>query len=649
MAETAPYGTWRSPISAARIASGSVSLAGPRYGPGGDVIWLEGRPQEGGRYVPVRRDGEGRCTDLTPEGFNVRNRVHEYGGGAWTLVGESLICSSYEDQRLHRVDLHPDGPRAPVAITAEPETPAAVRFADADPAPDTGAIVCVRESHGEGEAVNEIVWIDLTGNAGGTEPVVIATGNDFYAAPRISPDGSRIAWFEWSHPRMPWDGTELWVAELAPGGEVAGARRVAGGPSESIWQPGWSPSGELHWVSDESGWWNLYSEGAGALAPDEAEFGYPHWVFGGSTYAFTGEGEIVCLRVDRADERLCLLRDGRAEPFDLPYTSYGFPSIAVRGRRALFAAAGPSEDRAVIELDLDTGEPRVLHRSSEEAPAPGHVSVPRAIEFATEPDRTAHAFFYPPANADFEAPEGELPPLIVQSHGGPSAHVTAQLDPEILFWTSRGFGVVDVNYGGSTGFGRAYRERLRETWGVTDTADCLAAARHLAAEGAVDGERLAIHGGSAGGYTTLCALVFGSGFAAGASYYGVADAETLARDTHKFESRYLDGLIGPYPEAADLYRERSPIHYVERLRSPVIVFQGLEDEVVPPDQAEQIVAALDANGVPHAYLPFEGEQHGFRQASTIIRCLEAELYFYGRIMGFEPADEIEPVEISHLD
>lgn len=652
MSPRAAYGTWRSPISAARIAAGSVSLSGPRFGPGEDVIWLEGRPTEGGRCVLVRRSPDGALADLTPADFNVRSRVHEYGGGPWAIAGETIVCSGYADQRLHRIDLGSGEATAPEPITAEPQTPGAVRFADADPAPDGTLAVCVRETHSGGEAVNEIVAVALDGSvAGAAEPTVIATGNDFYAAPRISPDGTRIAWLEWSHPQMPWDGTELWSAELTLDGaraSVARARRIAGGERESIWQPGWSPAGELHWVTDASGWWNLEAERQGPLAPEQAEFGYPHWVFGGSTYAFTTAGEIVCVRVERADERLCLVRDGRAEPLDLPYTSYGFPAIDVRGRRALFVAGSPSEPPAVVEVDLDEGRPRVLRRSSDEHLDPGHVSIPRAIEFPTDGDRSAHAFYYPPANADHEGPDGERPPLIVQSHGGPSAHVTAEFDLEILFWTSRGFGVVDVNYGGSTGFGRAYRERLRGTWGVTDTADCLAAARHLAAEGEVDGERLAIHGGSAGGYTTLCALVFGDGFAAGASYYGVADAETLARDTHKFESRYLDGLIGPYPEAAALYRERSPIRFVERLHSPVIVFQGLEDEVVPPAQAEQIVAALDANGVPHAYLAFEGEQHGFRQAATIVRCNEAELYFYGRIMGFEPAGEIEPLAIEHL-
>jgi dipeptidyl aminopeptidase/acylaminoacyl peptidase len=638
---TAPFGSWRSPLGAERIARGVVGLSQPWPAPEGGAWWVEGRPAEAGRSVLVRRDATGETADVAPPGFNVRTRVHEYGGGAWLPCGEAVLFSNFDDQRLYRQE--PGGRPGP--ITPEPSSPAALRYADGRTTPDCGLLVCVRESHLEdGAVVNELVTLPTDGSAA---PLVVASGRDFYSFPRISPDGTRVAWIEWDHPRMPWHGTELWVAAIDGGGALGEPRLVAGGPRESIWQPEWSPAGELHYVSDRTGWWNLYRDPAEPLAPDAAEYGHPQWLFGGSTYAFVDGDTILCVRCERAEERLYRIVGGRVENLGLPYTSFGFPRLHTDGERAIFIAASPAEGSAVVELDVATGETKVLRESSEERVEPAVVSLPRAIEFPTDGERTAHGFYYPPRNADFEGPEGERPPLIVRSHGGPTGHATPALQFGILYWTSRGFGVVDVNYGGSSGFGRDYRERLNGQWGIIDSADCIAAA-HSLAEAEVDGERLVIEGGSAGGYTTLCALVFHDDFAAGVSAFGVADAETLARDTHKFESRYLDGLIGPYPEEAERYRERSPIHYVERLSSPVLLLQGLEDKVVPPSQAEQMVAALRANGVPFAYLTFEGEQHGFRRVETIVRASEAALYFYGRIFGFEPADAIEPVPIENL-
>jgi dipeptidyl aminopeptidase/acylaminoacyl peptidase len=640
MPETAPFGSWRSPITAALVARAGTRLAEPLIGPDGGAWWLEGRPAEGGRTVLVRRRPDGEAGDVTPEGFYVRTRVHEYGGGAWLLHGDTVFFSNFEDQRLYRQDPG----QAPRPITPEPPAPAGLRYADGRATPDGRWIVCVRESHRGDGVVNELVAVPADG-AG--EPAVLASGRDFYSFPRLTPDGERLAWTCWDHPNMPWDGTELWVASV----DGSDARLVAGGPQESIFQPEWSPTGELHFVSDRTGWWNLYRERDGdveALTAEEAELGYPQWLFGGSTYAFLPDGAIACVRCDRGEERLCLLAAGAEAPEDLglPYTSFEFPTLRSHGNTLVFIAGSPEQETEIVSIEVPGGKPTPLRRASEQPVDPAYASTPRAIEFPTEGGLTAHAFYYPPTNPDFEGPDGERPPLIVEIHGGPTSHRCPELRRAVLFWTSRGFGVVDVNYGGSTGFGREYRERLRGTWGIVDTADCIAAARHLADAGEADGARLLIHGGSAGGYTTLCALVFHDSFASGASYYGVADAETLAQDTHKFESRYLDGLIGPYPEAAETYRERSPIHFAERLRSPVILFQGLEDEVVPPSQAEQMVAALRANGVPHAYLAFAGEQHGFRRSETIVRCLEAELFFYGRMLGFEPADEIESVPIE---
>jgi dipeptidyl aminopeptidase/acylaminoacyl peptidase len=642
VATIAPYGSWRSPIDAATVAAGGRRLAAPALAADGAVWWAEGRPTEGGRVILMRRAPGGAPEEVTPAGFNVRTRVHEYGGGAWTLAAADLVLFvDYADQRLYTQRLGED----PVAITPEAEPAAALRYADMRVCPDGRSAVCVREVHGAGEAENQIVSLALDGSSA---PAVLAAGRDFYSFPRVSPDGAWLAWTCWDHPDMPWDGTELW---LAPLDDSADASLVAGGREESIFQPAWDPKGRLHFVSDRDGWWNLYRDEGEVvlqLSAEEAELGHPQWLFGGSTYAFLGDDSIVCVRCDRGEERLFLLEPGaeRLRDLELPYTSFGFPSLSSRGSEIAFAAASPVRETAVVVLDLAGGEPEEVRRAAERSVDGGYVSIPRPIEFPTSSGETAHGFYYPPTNADFEAPEGELPPLIVQSHGGPTSHSPPALDREFLFWTSRGIGVVDVNYRGSSGYGRPYRQRLRGEWGVVDTEDCIAATRHLADTGEADQERLAIRGGSAGGYATLCALVFHDDFATGASYYGVADTETLATDTHKFESRYLDGLIGPYPEWRELYRERSPIHFVERLRAPVILFQGLEDEVVPPSQAETMVAALKRNGVPHAYLAFAGEAHGFRRAETEIRCLEAELYFYGRILGFEPADELEPVAID---
>jgi dipeptidyl aminopeptidase/acylaminoacyl peptidase len=634
------------------VASAGVGL-GELVTDGDAVLWLEGRPLEGGRQVLCRRLPGGQPHDVTAPDVNVRTRVHEYGGGAYVAHRGTVYFSNFTDQRLYR--LEPG--RSPVPITPEPAgAPASLRYADARLTPDGAWIVCVRERHDGATVTNELVVLPSDGSA---EPRVLAGGHDFYASPRLDPSGRRLAWLEWDHPRMPWDGTELRVAGFDPvnGLELA-LPPVAGGPRESVFQPEWSPEGVLHFISDRSGWWNLYRTSAEGgepehLAPMEAELGTPQWVFGLSTYAFLPDGRIACLYGRGPVWRLGLLEPGagrRVSPLELEFTSFYPPRLRslASGLLATFAG-GPTTPTALVTIDPVGGAVvEVVRRSQELEIDPAYLSVPRPVEFPTEGGQTAHALYYPPTNPDFEAPQGERPPLLVTSHGGPTSQVVDRLSPMVQYFTSRGFAVADVDYGGSSGYGRAYRERLNGNWGVVDTLDCINAARHLTAAGEVDGQRLAIRGGSAGGYTTLCALTFHDAFAAGASYFGVADAEALARDTHKFESRYLDGLIGPYPEAAELYRERSPIHHTDQLSCPVILLQGLEDAVVPPSQAEQMARALDLKGIPYAYLPFEGEQHGFRRAESIRRALEVELYFYSRIFGFDLADHVEPIEIRNL-
>jgi dipeptidyl aminopeptidase/acylaminoacyl peptidase len=651
MATTARYGSWSSPITSDLISSGAVRL-GAASVVGGDLYYLESRPTDGGRYAVVRRAADGSTEDVTPPGANARTRVHEYGGGSYLAIPSGTIFyTSFADQRLYRRDRG----AAPVAITPEPAQPAALRYADPQLTPDGKTVICVRERHTpDGEVINELVALPADG-AGDAR--ILAGGHDFYAYPRISPDGSALVWTQWDHPDMPWDATELWQADLSPaltGGALGNPRRIAGGPGESIFQPAWSPAGVLHFVSDRTGWWNLYRLDGGApvaIAAMAAEFGTPQWGIDAARYGFLADGSIACVYTEHGIDHLGVIDpDGGpgasvVREIATPFTA--FASIAAGPRGVAVTAGGPTTVISVAQVVLPAGEIEIVRRSLDTAIDPAHLSPAEPIEFPTTGGRTAHALYYAPRNPAFTAPAGELPPLLVISHGGPTSAASGALSLSIQFWTSRGFAVVDVNYGGSTGYGRAYRERLRGTWGITDIDDCVHAAEYLADRGLADRARLAIRGGSAGGYTTLAALTFRSVFAAGASYYGVADLEALAQDTHKFESRYLDGLIGPYPAARDVYRARSPVHHTDRLATPMIVFQGLEDKVVPPSQAEAMVAALERKAVPHAYLPFAGEQHGFRRAENIKRSLDAELYFYGRVLGFTPADPIDPVEIKH--
>ena len=646
----APYGSWPSPVTPRMLAVSSVSLSDPWIDDGA-VYWHEERPAEGGRGVIVRGGPWSTPVDVTPEGFNVRSRVHEYGGGAWTVRTGVVVFAHDDDRRLYRQDPG----EAPIAIT--PDTGGLHRYADGRINAEGVRWFGVRERHAASgrvaDVVNELVVVSLDGSR---EPFAIAEGRDFYSTPRISPDGRRLSWLSWNLPWMPWDGCELWIADLASDGTLSSERRVAGRDGEeSIWQPSWSPAGDLVFASDRSGWWNLErlaDDERVTLYPDEAEFGYPQWVMNETSFAFLDDGRIACWYGDRGVQHLAVLDGGTGEllDLDLPYSSFEHgPSIAAAGDAIAFIAGGPTLPAQVVWLDFGSRSVEVLRESVDMPIDASFVSMPRQIEFPTDGGMTSFAHVYAPANPNVEAPHGELPPLIVMSHGGPTGEATATLDLAIQFWTTRGFAVVDVNYGGSTGFGRAYRQRLNGNWGVVDTADCINAARFLVDAGEVDGERLVIRGGSAGGYTTLCALTFHDDFAAGTSRYGISDLEPFATgDTHKFESRYEHTLVGPWPEAADLYRARSPIHAVDLLSTPMLLLQGAEDVVVPPSQAEVMVEALRAKRLPFAYLLFEGEQHGFRMAETIERSYEAELSFYGQVLGFEPADDIPVLPIENL-
>lgn len=643
MSSVAPYGSWESPITPDLLVQKVVGLSQPTPA-GEDLLWVEMRPSEGARYAMVRRRPDGRDAEVLPEGFAVRTLVHEYGGLAHAVHRGTLFFSNFNDQRLYRID--PGG--HPFAITGQPPTPLAHRYADPVISPDGRWLICVRERHTEDAVLNEIVALPTDGSA---EPRLLAGGHDFYSAPRLNPAGNRLAWLTWDIPQMPWDGTQLWEAEIGPGAEMGEARLVTGGPETSVGQPRYSPDGRLHYISDRSGWWNIYSDdpesGGRPVLSRQAEFAGPDWVFGQSSYVFLSDGTLVTTWAEEGLDRLGLLAPGAQDLTAVPTTLTAIGALKPFGSGVVAVAANAAEAPAVVEISVPAGTHRVIKLSRQTPISAGMISPPRAIEFPTTGGLTAHALFYPPHNPGFRGPESERPPLIVISHGGPTAATSSALNLGIQFWTTRGIGVVDVNYGGSTGYGRDYRRRLNGTWGVVDVDDCTNAALYLAAQGEADGRRLVIRGGSAGGYTTLCALTFRDVFAAGGSHYGVADAGALAEDTHKFESRYLDNLIGPWPESRALYEERSPIFHTDRLKTPLIIFQGMEDKIVPPAQAEMMVDALRSKGVPFAYLAYEGEQHGFRKAENIKRTAEAELYFYGRILGFQPADHLPAVEIEN--
>jgi dipeptidyl aminopeptidase/acylaminoacyl peptidase len=608
----------------------------------GAHYWIEARPTEAGRNVLVRRGADGVTADAFGAQFAARTLVHEYGGRCYAVRGSTVYFSNFVDQRLYRFEIGEE----PVAITPEPPAPRSWRYADPVVSADGTLLVCVRERHGE-EVENDLIAIATDGSG---EPMIVAEGHDFFSSPTFSPDGRRLAYIAWDHPNMPWDTTLLYEAELDEHARITSRRVVVANPDESVIQPRYDARGSLIFVSDRTDWWNLYRDtpdGPVALYPLEAEFGAPEWIFGLSNYAPLLNGSLVVAWHASDGSHLGVLDDAGMHEIALDWPIVS--SVTNDGVDFVGLVASPVRPAAVVRIDLSSGAQTVLATSFVNTVETAYLSVPQSIEFATENGLTAHALYYAPANRDVEGPEGEAPPLIVASHGGPTSSCSAALSYSIQYWTSRGFAYVDVDYGGSTGYGRPYRERLKGSWGIVDLNDCVSAALHLAASGRANPKALLIHGGSAGGYTTLCALTFRDAFAAGTSYFGVGDLGALARDTHKFESRYLDGLVGPWPEARSIYEARSPIFHTDLLRTPMILFQGLEDAVVPPAQAESMAQALREKGVPFAYVAYEGEQHGFRQAKNIMRTAEAELSFYAQVLGFTPADDIEPVAIENSD
>ena len=639
----APYGSWKSPITSDLIVVGSIGLSQLKVD-GDAVYWTEGRASENGRNALVKWTADGGIEELSAAGFNVRSRVHEYGGGAYAVHDDVIYFTNFVDQRLYIQYPYSE---------PEPLTPSEpLRFADGTVDVARGRLYCIREDHSdkEQEPRNSLVSLNLDSHS--ESGTVLASGSNFYASARLSPNGRQLAWISWIHPNMPWDGTELWLADLNESGtELSNIIQIAGGTEESIFQPEWSPSGELYFVSDRTNWWNIYRWQDGTahpVCPMDAEFGKPQWVFGMSTYGFESDTSIICTYTQHGTWQLARLdtETGSLTPIETPFTAIS--NLHLSNGTATFIGGSATKPSAVVRLNLQDNIIQTLRQSTNLTVDTAYLSIPESIEFPTENGLTAHAIYYPPQNRDFVAPEDDAPPLLVIGHGGPTGATSTTLNLGTQYWTSRGFAVLDVNYGGSTGYGRSYRQRLNGQWGIVDVQDCINGAKHLVAQGLADNDRLAIRGGSAGGYTTLCALTFYNTFTAGASYYGISDLEALAKETHKFESRYPDSMIGPYPEAKETYIARSPIHFIDQLNCPLILFQGLEDKVVLPNQAEMMFEAVQAKGLPVAYVSFPDEGHGFRSAENIKRALDGELYFYGKIFGFDLADPVKPVEIENL-
>jgi len=637
----APYGSWKSLITTDLITSEEITLEYIELD-GDDIYWLERRPKEGGRSVIARHTPDGRTDFITPLEYNVRTQVHEYGGGAFTVHQGTVYFVNYEDQCIYRQ------PRREKPHLLTPESKR--RYADLHVDPKRGLLYCVVEDHSPigREAENYLAAIDLNT---GEIALVLERGNDFYASIALSPDLDQIAWLTWNHPNMPWDGCELWLAELKEDGRTSNQQQIAGDSQESIFQPQWSPAGNLFFISDRTGWWNLYQwkpDNIKLVIDMQAEFARPQWIFRRSTYAFASENTAYCAYTQNGFWYLGLvdIEGGKLTSVEVDWTD--MEDLRANQDHLVLWGGSPKKFPGIHQYDLSKNRWKILQTASKMEIDPGYLSQPEPIEFPTANGLSSFGLLYPPTNKDFDGLENEKPPLLVFTHGGPTSAANSYLFLRLQFWTSRGFAVLDVNYGGSTGFGREYRTRLNGQWGVVDLQDCENGARYLVDQGIVDGERLIIRGGSAGGYTTMCAVTFGSTFKVGGCLFGLGELEIFVHDTHKFESHYMHTLVGPYPQARDLYITRSPIHHPHLISCPVIFFQGLDDKIVPPNQSEMMFEAARSKELPTAYIAFEGEGHGFRKAESIKRTLDAEQYFYSRVLGFDIADEVEPIEIENL-
>ncbi|HEY9677294.1 MAG TPA: prolyl oligopeptidase family serine peptidase [Drouetiella sp.] len=645
-----PYGSWASPISAALIANGGIGLSECRFD-NDNLYWLEARPADDGKRILVKLDAQNNLEDVLPNSFDVRSRVHEFGGGTYDVKNGVIVFSNVFNQRIWKSEPGTE----PVPLTSK----GVYRYADHCLDLKRRLVFTVREDHtfGSQEVINSIVAVSLDPSEHPGFGHVVISGRDFYSSPRVSPDGKHLVWISWNHPRMPWHGCELWIAEIDQSGNILDPKKIAGGVDESVFQPEWLPNGLLTYVSDVTGFWNLYVHDVDARSSQimierENDFGVSQWFFNLNTYAVVSNDLIVCTYSDKGLWRLArIAMDHSNKAYELTdietiYTE--FRSFTSDGKRVVLHAAGPEDDGAVVSLDLTDNSFSVLRSSAAPSVDPRFISKPELVTFATANGDDGYAFYYPPTNPHFIGPNDELPPLLVKSHGGPACSAFSSYNLLFQYWTSRGYAVLDVNYSGSIGFGREYRKRIDGQWGVVDVSDCELAAKHLVAEGKADLERLAITGGSSGGYTSLCALTFGQTFKAGAVHFGISDLNMIRTGTHKFGSRYPESLIGPYPEQKDLWIARSPINNMHRLAVPVIFFQGLDDRIVPPDQTEAMVKAIRQKGLPVSYIAYEDERHGFKKPENIIRTIEAEYYFVSQIFGIVPADVIEPVQIENL-
>lgn len=624
-----PYGTWKSPITSQFVTEKSVRFS-DLWIDQNTIYWDECRPNEAGRYCVVRYTN-GKKDDVIPQGYNARTRVHEYGGASFGVENDVVYFTNFKDQAIYKSEQN-----TVKKITYN----AKARYADFCIDPTRSAIYCVREIH-DSNVQNSIALVRVNG-----EEVCLAEGYDFYSSPQLSSDGKWLAYVCWNHPNMPWDHTELWLHGVNSDGTLQPGIQVC--KDVSVIQPKWSPDNRLHFISDQTGFWNIYRYVDGKienLYEKNVEFGDPPWVFGNSNYVFY-EDRIVCFCFDGEKDTLNFLQDGVLTPIELPYQT--LQNLEVVDQGVVFIGGAFDRPEEIVYLDCHHQKTQVLAKSRETQIDKAYLSKPELICFPGYQDQPTYAFYYPPQNKDFIGSNMEKPPLIVKSHGGPTSHVVSSLNFGIQYWTSRGFAFVDVNYGGSTGYGREYRERLKGKWGIVDIEDCTKAALYLAEKGLADKNRLIIKGGSAGGYTTLAALTFTDVFKAGASYYGVSDLEALVKDTHKFESRYLDGLVGNYPEKKSVYDSRSPIYHTNQLSGAIILLQGDEDKIVPPSQAQKMFDVLKKKGLPTSYVLFQGEQHGFRKAENIQKALESEYYFYAKVFDFKPAEKLPEIPIENL-